>query len=374
MLEQVNTCKGCTLGKYTKSSFGDRDSRAKSILERVHLDVFGPFSKTSTTKHRYYVIFFDHYSRKCWIFFMQKKDQTFRKFCEFKSLVEKESDKKVKYLRSDNYCEYVSNEFKNFCAAEGIKRELAALHNPQQNGVSERKNESIVGEVRVMLHDYGLPLHLWAEASNTMVYVHNRSPHQILKMKTLDEAYSNKRPDVGHFKIFGSSIYFHVTKDAWKKLDLTIELGIFVGYTDTPHNYRVYMLTSRMIVVRRDIKFNEEKAIRVSLERELELHADEEILAPKVEEPQIDVEQPHAEVPGVETSTQAESSREGRKHTREADRLLDVARENVGGPTSQCRKRRSLERYTRYISLMGACIVTEPSYFQEAVQHPVWVC
>ncbi|MCY6488101.1 hypothetical protein, partial [Actinobacillus pleuropneumoniae] len=74
--------------------------------------------------------------------------------------------------------------------------------------------------------------------------------------------------------------------------------------------------------------------MRVSLERELELHADEEILAPKVEEPQIDVEKPHVEDLGVETSTQADSSREGRKCTREADRLLDDARENVGAPTS----------------------------------------
>jgi transposase InsO family protein len=121
-LEQVDTCKGCTLGKYTKSSFHDRDSRAEAILERVHSDVCGPFSTASTAKHRYYVIFVDDYSRKCWIFFMQKKDQTFTKFCEFKALVEKESGKKVKALQSDNGGEYVSNEFKNFCAAEGIKR------------------------------------------------------------------------------------------------------------------------------------------------------------------------------------------------------------------------------------------------------------
>ena len=63
-------------------------------------------------------------------FFMQKKEQTFTKFCGFKALVEKESGKKVKSLRSDNGVEYVSNEFKNFCVAEGIKRELMAPHNP----------------------------------------------------------------------------------------------------------------------------------------------------------------------------------------------------------------------------------------------------
>ena len=86
--------------------------------------------------------------------------------------------------------------------------------------------------------------------------------------------------------------------------------------------------------------------MRISLERERELHVDEEILAPRVEEPQIDVEQPHVEDSRVETSTQAESSREGRKHTRVVDRLLDDARESVGAPSSQHIKRRSPKRYT----------------------------
>ena len=76
---------------------------------------------------------------------MQKKDQTFSIFCEFKALVEKDTGKKVKALRSENDEEYVSNEFKKFCASKGIRRELITPHNPQQNGVVERKNKNIVG-------------------------------------------------------------------------------------------------------------------------------------------------------------------------------------------------------------------------------------
>eukprot|EP00253_Pinus_taeda_P029200 PITA_29200 len=191
----------------------------------------------------------------------KRKDHTFTKSCEFKALVKKDSGKKVKSLRRDNHGEYISNEFKKFYAVEGIKRELTAPHNPQKNGVSKRKNRSIVGEATVMLHDDGLPLHLWAGASNKMIYVQSRSPHQILESKTPEEAYSGKRSNVGYFRIFGSSVYFHVTKDARKKLEPTTNLGIFMGYIDTPHNYWVYMQTSRMTVVRRDVKFDEEKAI-----------------------------------------------------------------------------------------------------------------
>jgi transposase InsO family protein len=76
---------------------------------------------------------------------MQKKDQTFSNFYEFKALVEKESGEQVKALRSDNSGEYISNEFKDFCSREGIRRELIAPHNPHQNGVMERKNKTIVG-------------------------------------------------------------------------------------------------------------------------------------------------------------------------------------------------------------------------------------
>ena len=84
---------------------------------------------------------------------MQKKSETYSKFYEFKALVEKESGKQVKALRSDNGGEYIVGEFKDFCSTEGIRRELIAPHNPQQNGVVERKNRTIVGAARVMLHD-----------------------------------------------------------------------------------------------------------------------------------------------------------------------------------------------------------------------------
>eukprot|EP00253_Pinus_taeda_P023809 PITA_23809 len=159
-----NQCKGCTLGKFVKATFHEKDSHTTTILERIHTDVCGPFSVASTAKHRYYVIFVDDFSCKCWIFFMQKKSETYSKFCEFKALVEKELGKKVKALRSDNGGEYISGEFKEFCSAEGIRRALIAPHNRQQNRVAEWKNRTIVGAARAMLHDQGLPLHLWVEA------------------------------------------------------------------------------------------------------------------------------------------------------------------------------------------------------------------
>ena len=133
------------MGKFVKTTFHEKENCALVILERIHINVCGPFSVASIEKHMYYVIFVDDYSCRCWIFFMQKKSETFSNFCEFKALVEKESGKQVKTLWSDNGGEYISNEFKYFCSKEGIRRELIVPHNPQQNGVTERKNRTIVG-------------------------------------------------------------------------------------------------------------------------------------------------------------------------------------------------------------------------------------
>ena len=124
---------------------------------------------------------------------MKTKSQVFSRFQEFKALVEKQTGRKIRVLRSDNGGEYTSNDFKDFCAREGIKRELKVPYNPQQNGVAERKNRAIVGAARAMLHDQGLPFFLWAEACNTAVYIQNRSPHRVLGSKTPEEAFTGKK-------------------------------------------------------------------------------------------------------------------------------------------------------------------------------------
>jgi hypothetical protein len=229
-----------------------------------------------------------------------------------------------------------------------------------------------MGATRAMLHDHGLPMHLWAETCNTAVYVQNCCPRIVLGMSTPEEAFTGKKPNVSHFKIFGSSIYVHVTKNARKKLEPTAEVGIFVGYIETPHNYRVYFPNSKMTVMGRDIKFNEGKAMRLSLERELDLHAEEELSVPKDESQ--DVDRPHEEVHGMEEATHAEPSiGNGRKRSMEVDRLGLDAAQNVGAPTSQRRQRQSPDQFTGYMTLMSKCIVTGPSSFQEAVQDPTWV-
>ena len=104
-----------------------------------------------------------------------------------------------------------------------------STHNPQQNGVAERKNRTIMEVAREMLHDQDLPMHLWVEAARTAMYVQNHTPHRVLKNKTLEDVFFNKKPEVGHLKIFGCPMYIHITKEKRTKLDPSGKKGIFVG-------------------------------------------------------------------------------------------------------------------------------------------------
>ena len=102
---------------------------------------------------------------------MKNKDEVFSKLKEFKALIENHTKKKIKTFRSDNGREFTSNEFKELCKESGIKRELSTPYNPQQNGIVEWKNRTIMEAARAMLHDQDLPMHLWAEVARTLMYV-----------------------------------------------------------------------------------------------------------------------------------------------------------------------------------------------------------
>ena len=124
--------------------------------------------------------------------------------------MENQTGRKIRVLRSDNRGEYTSKEFDGFFKQEGIRRELIVLYTPQQNRVPERKNMSIVGAARAMLHDQSLPFFLWVEACNIAVYFQNTSPHRGVGNMTPEECFLGKKPKFGHFRIFGSLNYSHV--------------------------------------------------------------------------------------------------------------------------------------------------------------------
>jgi hypothetical protein len=241
------------MGKYAQRPFPPSEHRSKGVLELIHSDVCGPMSVESVSGFKYFVLFIDDYSKKTWIYFLKAKDEVFDKFQEFRALVENQTGRKIRVLRSDNEGEYNSKEFLDYCAAVGIKKELTVPYNPQQNGVAERKNRTIVGVAWAMIHDQGLPLFLWAEASRTTVYIQNRSPHTILGKSTHEEVFTGTEPDVSHLRIWGSVCHCHVPSMKMTKLESTTDKGLLVGYCESSKAYMIFVPVRRKIIVCRDV-------------------------------------------------------------------------------------------------------------------------
>ena len=163
----------------------------------------------------------------------------------------------MKNFRTDNGGEYTSTEFENYLKKEGIEHQYTIPKTPQQNGVSERMNRTLVETVRSMLSDSGLPHRFWAEALSTAAYLINRSPTVTLKEMAPFEAWYGKKPSVNHLRVFGCSGYVHIPKDQRSKLDPKAKKCIFLGYGATRKGYRLYDQKKSCIVHSHDVVFDE---------------------------------------------------------------------------------------------------------------------
>jgi transposase InsO family protein len=142
----------------------------------VHTYVWGPAQVSSLGGSCYYVTFIDDATRKTWVYCIRQKSDVFDTFKKWKALVENETGKMLKCLRSDNGGEYCSKEFDDYCSYHGICREKTVLGTPQENGVSERMNRTIMECARSMRLHASLLLQLWADAVDTLVYLINIGP------------------------------------------------------------------------------------------------------------------------------------------------------------------------------------------------------
>ena len=263
-------CEACTQGKMHRSSFPKTSNhRASKPLELVHSDLCGPMQVDSSGGSRYMLTFIDDYSRYTHVCFLKKKSEVLQKFKQFvaygenmfNSRVEKLSiyGNNLKSFRTDNGGEYTSKEFSTFCADKGIIHEFTNPHTPEQNGVAERLNRTIIEAVRTMIIHAKLPLFLWAEAVSTAVYIHNRCPTAALKDGTPYEYWFGRKPDLSNLRVFGCVAYYLVPDKQRKKLDPKSRRAVFVGYPVGTKGYKLYDVDTGDFVRSRNIKFYESK-------------------------------------------------------------------------------------------------------------------
>ncbi|KAK1678370.1 hypothetical protein QYE76_039218, partial [Lolium multiflorum] len=275
--ESLDRCEACLMGKMTKTPFSGMMERATDLLEIIHTDVCGPMSVASRGGYRYVLTFTDDLSRYGYIYFMKHKSETFEKFKEFQSEVENQRNKKIKFLRSDRGGEYLSYEFGMHLKKCGILSQLTPPGTPQRNGVSERRNRTLLDMVRSMMSLTDLPLSFWSYALETAAFTLNRAPSKSVET-TPYELWFNKKPKLSFLKVWGCEAY--VKKLQPDKLEPKAEKCIFIGYPKETIGYTFYHRSEGKIFVAKNGTFLEKEFLTKEVTgRKVELdEIDESIL------------------------------------------------------------------------------------------------
>ncbi len=179
-----HVCEACIEGKHQRTSFLKNEvTKASKLLELVHSDVCESMKTTSRGGAQYFVTFIDNFSKKTHVYLLKAKGEVFDKFKAYKALMENQTGMKIKTLQFDNGGQFVSKKFDDFLHECGIQRLTSAPYTPQQNGVIEQANRTIMECTRIRAQ--GLDLKFWAKAMNTTIYIKNRCPTKVLDSKTL---------------------------------------------------------------------------------------------------------------------------------------------------------------------------------------------
>ncbi|GJV86019.1 putative ribonuclease H-like domain-containing protein [Tanacetum coccineum] len=158
LFENDHSCVACQKGKQHKASCKTKlVSSISHPLQMLHMDLFGPTFVRSINHKIYCLVVTDDYSRFSWVFFLATKDETSGILKTFITGIENQINHKVKIIRCDNGTEFKNNDMNQFCGMKGIKREFSVARTPQQNGVAERKNRTLIEAARTMLADSLLP-------------------------------------------------------------------------------------------------------------------------------------------------------------------------------------------------------------------------
>lgn len=256
-------CVTCCEGKQTRLPFRHVGQRAKSHLEVVHTDLCGPMEKVSLGGSRYFLILEDDFSRYTHVYFLKTKDEALEYFKEFKQLVETQTGQKIKCLRSDNGGEFCGNDFEQYLKRAGIVHQRTNPHTPEQNGMSERMNRTVIEKARCLLFEADMSKIFWAEAINTAIYLRNRCIARGLELKTPYELWYGRKPDISNIRIFGSETMVHIPKPKRLKWDKKSRKMILVGFGDDTKGYRLYDPIDKKVIFSRDVIINEKENLEV---------------------------------------------------------------------------------------------------------------
>nr|GEX73128.1 hypothetical protein [Tanacetum cinerariifolium] len=232
VFENDNSCVACKKGMQHRASCKTNHvSFVDQPLFRLHMDLFGPTFVKSLNKKSYCLVITDDYNKFTWVFFLATKDETSPILKTCIAGLENQLSLTVKVIRSDNETGFKNSDLNQFCRLKGIKREFSVPKTPQQNGIAERKNKTLIEATRTMLVDSLLPILFWAESVNTACYVQNRVLVTKPYNKTPYELLHGRSPSIGFMRLFGCPVTILNTMDHLGKFQGKVDEGFLVGYS-----------------------------------------------------------------------------------------------------------------------------------------------
>nr|GEZ26437.1 zinc finger, CCHC-type [Tanacetum cinerariifolium] len=250
-------CNVCLVEKQSRAPFPKKaKGRSTSPLDLIYGDLCGPITPPTPSGKRYIFLLVDDYSRYMWAYFLRTKDQAFDTFKEFKKTIENKLRTTLKMFRMDHGGEFNLSEFTQYCKENGIARQLTAPYSPQQNGVVERRNRTIMSTTRCMMKATEMPQEFWAKAVRHAIYILNSVPTKALEPY---EAIKGKKPNLKDLRVFGCIAYAKVPSQHLTKLDDRSIRMVYLGNEHGSKAYRLFDPTTQRICVSRDVKFKEDE-------------------------------------------------------------------------------------------------------------------
>lgn len=236
--EHSDICEDCIKGKMSRKPFPKTATPTEEALDCIVSDVCGPLSTQSIGANKYFVTFIDLYSKYGEVRFIKKKSEVTRVTINFINKLKTQMGRKPKILRTDRGLEYLNTELQNFLEKEGIQTQCTVGYAPEQNGVAERKNRTLMEAARSMLSSASLPKQFWAEAVDTANYVLNRIPDKATGI-TPYEKFLKKKPRLDQFHEFGEDVYVMIPHEKRRKLDNKAVKMKFIGYDNAAKGFRL---------------------------------------------------------------------------------------------------------------------------------------
>ncbi|KAK1681137.1 hypothetical protein QYE76_041985 [Lolium multiflorum] len=257
-------CRACVEGKMHDSPHPSKTIiSSKRILELLHVDLFGPVTHASLGAKKHCLVIVDDYSRYTWVYFLKTKDETQQIFIDFATEVQRQHNLLIMAIRSDNGSEFKNYTLNDFLSDEGIRHQYSAAYTPQQNGVAERKNRTLMDMARSMMAEYKSRYNFWAEAISTACHSSNRLYLRKGLNKTPYEILTGNKPNISYFKVFGCKCFYKIKGVRLSKFAPKALEGIFVGYGAESHTYRIFDIASGIIIESCSVKFEENDSSQV---------------------------------------------------------------------------------------------------------------